>query len=68
MHDGKEGVAMAEIDFGEPPGYDDRKILADVWQNHGGTAPDGLSDIYDALIAVAHYGWLMAKEAYESCL
>ncbi|MDF2805455.1 MAG: hypothetical protein K0S43_401 [Cellulosimicrobium sp.] len=43
---------------GEPPGWDDRKALADVWQDHAPLPPDGLSeDVYRALIAVARWGF-----------
>jgi hypothetical protein len=37
-------------------GWDDRKELARMWQENGGTVPGGLQAIYPALIAVAQYG------------
>lgn len=43
---------------GEPPGWDDRKTLADIWQEHAPLPADGLSDgVYRALIAVATCGF-----------
>lgn len=40
------------------PGWDDRKELAEIFQQHCTLPPDlGLSDIDDALIAVAKWGY-----------
>jgi hypothetical protein len=43
---------------GEPPGWDDRKTLAELWQSHTQLPEVGLSDeVYRALIAVAAWGF-----------
>lgn len=40
------------------PGWDDRKALAEVWQHHCPLPAEGLTDrVYDALIAVATWGY-----------
>jgi len=44
------------------PGWDDRKELADVWQEHAPLPDCGLRDgTYDALIAVARWGYQQRK-------
>lgn len=52
-------------DLPEPPGYDDRKELLDIWYDNGGTVSQdiGLRAVYPALIAVARWGWDRATEA-----
>lgn len=43
---------------GEPPGWDDRKTLANLYQDHAPLPEDGLTDdVYRALIAVAVWGF-----------
>lgn len=44
------------------PGYDDRKELADIFQDNGGVVTGSLKDIYPALIAVAQFGWNRAVD------
>ena len=45
-------------EFDYLPGWDDRKTLADVWQEHAPLPDEGLSErVYDALIAVAKWGY-----------
>lgn len=40
------------------PGWDDRKELAELWQQHTPLPEAGLSEsVYDALIAVAKWGY-----------
>jgi hypothetical protein len=53
------GYEVGRVGFdGEPPGYDDRKTLADVWQDHAPLPAEGLSsDVYAALVAVAAWGF-----------
>lgn len=47
----------------EAVGWDDRKTLADIWQDHARLPEAGLSEqVYDALVAVARYG--AAQVAY----
>lgn len=42
----------------DPPSWDDRKELLDVWQEHAPLPSVELRDgIYDALIAVAYWGY-----------
>jgi hypothetical protein len=48
-------AVLAEID-GEPIGWDNRKTLAHLWQQHAPLPAEGLSEnVYSALIAVANY-------------
>ena len=40
------------------PSWDDRKELAELWQQHSPLPPAGLSDAtYEALLAVAKWGY-----------
>lgn len=40
------------------PGWDDRKTLASLWQEHAPLPQEGLTErVYDALIAVATWGY-----------
>lgn len=51
---------------GEPPGWDNRKTLADLWQEHAPLPEEGLTDdVYVALIAVANWGFAQGVEAAE---
>jgi len=50
-----------ELDY--MPGWDDRKTLAELWQNHAPLPAEGLSEaVYDALIAVAKWGYQQRAE------
>ena len=41
----------------EAVGWDDRKTLSTLWQEHAPLPPEGLSErVYDALISVAMWG------------
>lgn len=52
------------IDPQTMPGWDDRKALAGVWQEYAPLPEPGLSDeVYEALIAIAVYGWNRAEVA-----
>ena len=45
------------------PGWDDRKTLAGIWQEHAMLPVEGLSDgVYSALIAVATWGYQQRKD------
>lgn len=45
-----------ELEF-EPVGWDERKTLAGIWQDHAPLPEEGLTDrVYEALIAVARHG------------
>jgi hypothetical protein len=45
-------------------GWDDRKKLAGIWQDHAPLPAEGLSErVYEALIEVARYGAALADEA-----
>lgn len=45
------------------PSWDDRKELLDIWQEHAPLPDIGLRDgIFDALIAVAIWGYAQAVE------
>ena len=45
------------------PGWDDRKTLAELWQEHAPLPEGGLRDgTYDALIAVATWGYQQRKD------
>ena len=45
------------------PGWDDRKTLAALWQEHAPLPAEGLSEaVYDALIAVATWGYQQRKD------
>lgn len=47
-------------------GWDDRKALADLWQNHAPLLDEGLTDrVYEALLAVARYA---DERAYADAL
>ena len=45
------------------PGWDDRKTLAELWQQHSPLPEGGLREgTYDALIAVATWGYQQRKD------
>jgi len=45
------------------PGWDDRKTLAELWQQHAPLPEGGLREgTYDALIAVATWGYQQRKD------
>lgn len=51
-------VSKYRGEFDYLPSWDDRKTLADVWQAHAPLPHEGLSEaVYDALIAVATWGY-----------
>ena len=53
------GDAMTNSGEGDYlPGWDDRKTLASLWQDHCPLPEEGLTErVYDALIAVAKWGY-----------
>ena len=45
------------------PGWDDRKTLSSLWQEHAPLPDEGLSErVYEALIAVATWGYQQRKD------
>lgn len=49
--------AERNVAIHEAVGWDDRKALAGLWQDHAPLPEEGLTErVYDALIAVASYG------------
>lgn len=49
---------IREGDGENRPGWDDRKILAGIWQEHATLPVEGLSEgVYEALIEVAAWGY-----------
>ena len=45
------------------PGWDDRKTLSSLWQKHAPLPDEGLSErVYEALIAVATWGYQQRKD------
>jgi hypothetical protein len=47
-------------------GWDDRKQLSDIWQDHAALPEIGLCDAtYEALLAVARWG---AARMYDNCV
>lgn len=45
------------------PGWDDRKGIASLWQDHAPLPEEGLTDrVYEALIAVAKWGYAQRAE------
>lgn len=50
-------------EFDYVPGWDDRKQLAELWQQHAPLPEIGLGDaVYEALIAVANWGYRRREE------
>jgi hypothetical protein len=50
----------------EAASWDDRKTLADIWQDHSPLPADGLCEAtYDALVAVARWGAAMVAAESE---
>lgn len=60
---------LAEAVGWEPPGWDDRKQLASLFQDHC-TIPESmtLDSIYPALIAIAGHGYELAKEHVSAAM
>lgn len=61
--DGSFPPALDELQAFSDVGWDDRKKLAGIWQEHAPLPAEGLSErVYEALIEVARYGATLAED------